>query len=241
MNCIISFYTKNNQTELSLQSIESINFACTRWNVNHILITQSLQPEGFHDMFTKLYLPFKVKDYERCLYLDTDVVIKYNAPNPFKIYDDISKIYVVKDMQQNFLTDDEKEQFKNNQLCGPWYQQCKDVLKIDLSYDYFKNNFFNAGMFIFSPREHNILFQFIIDSLSSIPKEYKQVHQVEQALLNYTFMYYLKENLIHIPKQWNYIDPPVNENTMQGYIYHFTGWYYKEYKKLLPTFDLWKK
>lgn len=206
MNSVISFHTKNSPHKLSNPSIESINCACKQWNCKYILIEESLQPTDFHDMFTKLYLSSIVKDYKRCLYLDTDVVIKNNSPNPFELFNDDNCCYVVKDMQQEFLTFEEKEQFKNNQLCGPWYQQCKNALNIDLPYEHFKNNFFNAGMFIFTPSKHEILFEQIINSLPLISKEYRQTHQVEQALLNYTFMYYLKENLKYIPKEWNYID-----------------------------------
>lgn len=241
MNVIVSFNTKNNPHIVSEHTLHSINNACTRWNCKYIQITESLQPSDFHDMYTKLYLPQIVKDYTRCLYLDTDVVIKNDTPNPFELFSDDDCCYVVKDMHQSFLSQETKQEFKDNHLCKPWYNECKRVLGIDLDYQIYNDNFFNAGMFLFTPQKHLYLFNHIIDRLKLLQNPYPNIHQVEQALINYTFMYYLKNNLIHIPKEWNYIDPPLNTQIMEGYIYHFTGWKYQEYKEKIKTYDLWKK
>ena len=240
MNTIVSFYTSKNSYPLSDAYKQSVDLACQRWNCNYVLITVPLQPEGYHDMYTKLYLPSLIKDYDRCLYLDTDVVIKSDAPNPFEIYDDTSKVYVVKDMQQDLLTHEQVDHFKDVHLCGPYYQECKRVLNVDMSYFDYKNKFFNAGVLLFTPSIHNHLFDKIIDVLSLLSDKFKNNHLVEQSLVNYTFMSYLDDKLTYIPKEWNYIDPPI-ENKMEGYIYHFTGFNYKIYKEILPSFDLWKK
>ena len=241
MNVIISFKTKNSPHSLSENVEESIKNICKNWKCEYIRIEESLQPSNFHDMFTKLYLPYKVKNFNRCLYLDTDVIIKHDSPNPFELFDNDDCCYVVKDMQQSFLSDVIKQEFKDNQLCKPWFNECKRVLDIDLNYQIYNDNFFNAGMFLFTPNKHLYMFDHIINSLKLIQNPYPTIHQVEQALINYTFMYYLKEKLVHIPKLWNYIDPPLESNTMEGYIYHFTGWYYEKYKKLIGEYDLWKK
>ena len=241
VNVIISFKTKNSPHLISENIENSINSACNDWKCEYIRIEESLQPKGFHDMFTKLYLPYKVNNFSRCLYLDTDILIKKNSPNPFELFDNEDCCYVVKDMQQPFLSDEIKQEFKNNQLCKPWYNICKDSLKIELDYNTYNNGFFNAGMIMFTPKKHIYLFDKIIESLDLIQHPYSKIHQVEQALLNYTFMYYLKEKLVYVSKEWNYIDPPLESNNMEGYIYHFTGWYYQKYKSLLQTYDLWKK
>jgi len=241
MNVIVSFNTKNNPHIISSNVEESIKQACSNWKCKYIRVEDSLQPQGFHDMFTKLYLPHQVLEFDRCLYLDTDILIKHDAPNPFEMFSNDECCYVVKDMQQSFLSDEIKQEFKNNQLCKPWYDECKRVLNINLNYQQYNDNFFNAGMFLFTPKKHIYLFNHIIDSLKFIQSPYPQIHQVEQALLNYTFMYYLKENLVYVSKEWNYIDPPVHAKHMEGYIYHFTGWYYQTYKSMLETYNLWKK
>lgn len=241
MNVIVSFVTSNNPNPISQHAVDSVKNACNMWKCKHIQITSSLQPIEFHDMFTKLYLPYQVKDYERCLYLDTDIIIKYDTPNPFETFPDNNCCYVVRDMQQTFLSEDTKQHFKDNQLCGPWYEECKRVLGINLDYKTYADNFFNAGMYMFTPKKHMHLFDGILKAFNKIQPHYKQIHQVEQALLNYTLIYYLKEKLIYIPKEWNYIDPPLHSNTMDGYLYHFTGWKYQEYKEKIKTFDLWKK
>lgn len=241
MNVIVSFNTKNNPNTISSNVNENIKTACNNWKCEYIRIEEPLQPSNFHDMFTKLYLPYKVKNFNRCLYLDTDIIIKHDSPNPFKLFDNDDCCYVVKDMQQPFLSDIIKQEFKDNQLCKPWYNECKRVLGVELNYQTYNDNFFNAGMFMFTPKKHLYMFDHIINSLKLIHEPYPTIHQVEQALVNYVFMYYLKENLIHIPKEWNYIDPPLESNNMEGYIYHFTGWYYQKYKSMIQTYDLWKK
>ena len=117
MNCIISFNTKNNPHVIPSNVEESIKQTCSNWNCKYIRIETPLQPNGFHDMFTKLYLPYQVMQFDRCMYLDTDVLIKYDASNPFELFDDDECCYVVKDMQQPFLSEETKQEFKNNQLC----------------------------------------------------------------------------------------------------------------------------
>lgn len=241
MNTIIAFNTKNNPHVITLNVEESIKQACYNWNCKYIRIETPLQPTGFHDMFTKLYLPYQVLEFDRCMYLDTDVLIKYDAPNPFELFSDDECCYVIKDLQQDFLSDMIKQEFKDNQLCKPWYDECKRVLNINLNYKTYNDNFFNAGMFLFTPKKHLYLFDYITKNLKLIQDPYPNIHQVEQALLNYVFMYYLKEKLVYIKKEWNYIDPPLESDNMQGYIYHFTGWYYEKYKKIINTYNLWKK
>jgi len=235
---IISFNTCNN---LSHNALSSVKNACDRWNADHIMITKPLQPDGFHDMFTKIYLPKVVLNYDRSIYLDTDIIINTLAPNPFDIFNNNELIYVVKDMQQSFISEYDKLQFKINQLCMPWYDECKRVLSIDVNPTRYMNNFFNAGMFLFSPKNHQYIFRNIQDSLPMILDKYKQIHQVEQALLNYAFIYFLQDKLTYIPQEWNYIDPPIHLSSMKGFIYHFTGWHYKQYKEKINDFILWKK
>lgn len=241
MNVIVSFNTKNNPHNISSNVEENIKRICSNWNCKYIRIENQLQPAEFHDMFTKLYLPYEVINFDRCIYLDTDVLIKYDSPNPFDLFSDDECCYVVKDMQQTFLSADIKQSFKNSQLCGPWYAECKRTLNIELDYQTYTDNFFNAGMYMFTPKKHLYLFDIILKCLCLINPNYKKIHQVEQALLNYTFMYYLRDKLVYIPKEWNYIDPPLESDRMEGYIYHFTGWYYEKYKQLIHTYDLWKK
>lgn len=237
---IISFNTKNNSRNVSKNALDSVENACIRWNADRIIITKPLQPDEYHDMFTKLYLSNVIRNYNMCMYLDTDIIINDTAPNPFKIYNNPECIYVIKDMQQSFLSNEVKNNFKNTTLCMPWFGTCKNALKIDLDPNFYKNNFFNAGVFMFSPRNHHFIFSKIQESIKYIPDSYKQIHQVEQAMLNYAFMYYLKHKLIYIPQTWNFIDPPIQRKEMEGYIYHFTGWYYKEYKNMIDIYTKWR-
>ena len=241
MNTIIAFNTKNNQYKLSQNAMESINFACKRWNCNYIQITNSLQPDTFCDMFTKLYLPFHTLNYDRCLYLDTDVFIRDDAPNPFDLFTDHEKIYVVRDLQQEDVDESYKLSFKETQLCGPWYQQCKNTLQVSVSYEIYRDWFFNAGMFMYTPKLHIYIFEHIISNLYRIDPCYRNTPPVEQALLNYAFRYHLNDKLSYVSKSWNYIDPPLEKETMEGYIYHFTGLNYSNLKPHLHTFNKWKQ
>jgi lipopolysaccharide biosynthesis glycosyltransferase len=241
MNVIITFNTISNPYSLSESAMESIKFACERWNCEHIHITNKLQPNDFCDMFTKLYLPLYTLNYKRCLYLDTDIFVKCDAPNPFEIFDDPQSIYVVRDLPQEDVDESYKLQFKENHLCGPWYEQCKKVLQYDVPYDIYRDWFFNAGMFIYSPEHHINIFKHIIDNINQIDVNYRHTFLFEQALLNYAFRYHLKDKLKYIDKTWNYMDPPIHKETMEGYIYHFTGLNYSNLKPHLNTFYKWKQ
>lgn len=241
MNAIVSFNTVSNQYKLSDSAIESVKFACERWNCEHVLITEKLQPNDFCDMFTKLYLPFYTKKYNRCLYLDTDVFIKYNAPNPFEIFNDSERIYVVRDLLQEDVDESYKLEFKEKQLCGPWYEQCKKSLNCEVLYETYRDWFFNAGVFMYSPSYHMHIFEHIVSSLNTIDKHYREISQVEQSLLNYAFRHHLNDKLTYIDKMWNYIDPPIHKEDMEGYIYHFTGLNYSNLKRHLYTFYKWKQ
>jgi hypothetical protein len=171
------------------------------------------------------------------------MIINEEAECPFELFYDENFFYVVKDMQQSFLSNETKTEFKNNTLCGPWYNECKKIIGGDISYEYYSDGFFNAGFLLYTPRKHNNLFERIISVLDCMSEQYKTIHQVEQALINYTSMLIFKDNLKYIPMEWNYIDPPVlSEHTkMIGNIYHFTGWYYEKYKPIINNFTLWKK
>lgn len=241
MNAIISFNTIFNSYKLSESAMESINCACKRWNCKYIQITDKLQPNNFCDMFTKLYLPKHTNEYDRCLYLDTDMFIKDDAPNPFDIFNDPDAIYVVKDLPQEDVDESYKLWFKENQLCGPWYQQCKKSLGVDVSYEVYRDWFFNAGFFLYTPKNHMHIFDHILSAMSKIDEPYCMIPQVEQALLNYAFRYHLNDKLTYISKLWNYMDPPLEKEEMIGYIYHFTGLNYSNLKPHLHTFNKWKQ
>ena len=239
-NIVISFFIPSEGYTHSQNAHDSVKAACDRWGVEYLIFNKPLQPTGFHNMFTKLFLPSLISKYKQCLYIDTDIIINSTTPNPFNSFNIDQNIYVVKDMQQPFLTDIEKENFKNDQLCLPWFNICKNALGITFDKQYYKDNFFNAGMFLFSPTNHMYIFQKIISALNNITENYKSIHQVEQALLNLAFMHFLDKKLTFIDKKWNYIDPDINSKNMDGYLYHFTGWYYEIYKTEINNYTKWK-
>ena len=239
-NVVISFFIPSEGYTHSQNAYNSVKAACERWGCEYIVFKQPIQPAGFHNMFTKLFLPSLVSSYKQCLYIDTDIIINSTTPNPFDVFSNEKNIYVVRDMQQSFLTKDQKEEFKNTQLCLPWLNVCEDALGIKFDKQSYKDNFFNAGMFLFSPINHMYVFKKIITALNNITGKYKNIHQVEQALLNLAFMYFLDKRLIFINKKWNYIDPDIDNEYMNGYLYHFTGWYYEKYKTEINKYTKWK-
>jgi hypothetical protein len=171
------------------------------------------------------------------------MIINECAENPFELYYDDELFYVVKDMQQTFLSEETKNEFKKTTLCGPWYNECRRITGENLKYENYHDGFFNAGFLLYTPRKHNFIFERIVSVINLLPDEYKKIHQVEQALINYVCMSVLKNKLHYIPLEWNYIDPPVllEQTKMFGNIYHFTGWNYQEYKPIIEKFTLWKK
>jgi|19_taG_2_1085344.scaffolds.fasta_scaffold46638_2 lipopolysaccharide biosynthesis glycosyltransferase len=237
---IVSFFTKNCTHELSENTQESFTQAANKWSSDNIVFNDPVQPPGFHDMFTKLFLCNYLHDYDQCIYLDTDMIINSKAPNPFELFNDEECCYVVRDLQTETVTPKQKYSLKKTRLCGPWYATLKQIIKTDITKQQFFDNFFNAGMFIFSPKKHKHIFSAIQQALQYLPQEYYPIHQVEQALLNLYFMTLLKDKLIYIPQVWNYLDPPIDTKTMEGYIYHFNGFFPDEVKKCIYTYDKWR-
>jgi len=85
-NVIISFFIPSEGYTYSQNAHDSVKAACDRWGVEYIVCTEALQPTGFHNMFTKLFLPSLVSKYKQCLYIDTDIIINSTTPNPFDVF-----------------------------------------------------------------------------------------------------------------------------------------------------------
>ncbi len=74
--------------------------ACKRWKCGFYEINENLV-EKQNICFNKIVGIKKFytnnKDIDRILYLDADILIREDTPNPFELFNDINKVYAVRD------------------------------------------------------------------------------------------------------------------------------------------------
>jgi lipopolysaccharide biosynthesis glycosyltransferase len=213
--------------------------ASQRWNCKFYEMTENLV--GSQNVcFNKVV---GIKDYwskhpeiDRILYIDSDILIRNDTPNPFELFNDCNYIYAVKDVYADIWDSNRLEEYRRD-VIDPWVMKVHHTLKYDVDINEWINTypkwFFNAGMFIITPKNHINEINLFIDN---IPIE--NVHgRIEQAMWNYILKYSDKVRLIGY--EWNYINPDISDGNMKHYIYHFTGKNWILLKQKLPTYN-WK-
>lgn len=81
---------------LHAKSRRSIAAAAMRWGCDYVEITDPICEH--HHFWQKMFVPERVSRYDRVLQLDADMLIRYDAPNPFDICEG-SRVGVVQDGQ----------------------------------------------------------------------------------------------------------------------------------------------
>jgi lipopolysaccharide biosynthesis glycosyltransferase len=187
---------------------------CKRHNIDFYVIDEpqyeTTPPHWFR------YWIFDLKpNYDRYMYIDTDIMAKWDAPNIFE-YCDEKNIYAVKD---------------NSGLSWIWegingYQTMFPDTKLDW------DNYFNSGVLVFS-KKHRYLIedfkQFYIDNKLVIEDYRAKLRKgFDQTIFNYFLTWYdFKVNLIS--EKWNLFHMIRREILYNGYFidmgyfWHFNG------------------
>jgi hypothetical protein len=203
---------------------ESLMDACKRWNVEFYEIKNNIyfqQDLCFNKILGIKSLLNERNDVRGVMYMDSDMLIRKDAPNPFDIFNDRSRIYVVKDYD-NTRFDINSDQYKDvkEDVSTPWL---RNVHK-DLNWEFSEGDiinctdwFFNAGLFLLYVPESIYEMNLFISHAPSYPTN----SRYEQALWNYIIK--TRRKSVFIPSTWNTISPDIEDNYMKSYIYHFTG------------------
>lgn len=194
---------------------QSWDHYCDRHDIDFFAITEPQLDNGTPHWFR--YFIFDIKpDYDRYLYVDSDIMVRWDAPNIFEQYKDLSKLHVVRD---------------NSGLSWIWeginaYKQLFG--DVDLDWE----RYFNSGVLLFSQEHKNLINSFknfYIENIDEIFSFQKQVRKgFDQTPFNYfnahneTEIEFMSEkyNLVHMARKeilqnYYFID--------MGWFWHFNG------------------
>lgn len=154
--------------------------------------------------------------YDRYLYIDTDIMVKWDAPNIFNVYTDDMQIYAVKD---------------NSGLSWIWeglngYQSMFPEITVEW------DSYFNSGMLLFSKQHYQLINdfkQFYIDNQLVIQEFRDRLRKgFDQTIFNY-FVQWYGQPVKLISEKWNLFHMSRREILNNGYFidmgyfWHFNG------------------
>lgn len=230
-NCLLTLNLNNHLTENARSSFQ---FACQKWKCCYEEIAENLVGDQ-NICFNKLKaVDILSKKYCGILYVDADILIRSDTPNPFELFTDRNFVYAIKDVYPHYEENWLKNTYRSD-VIDPWLKKSHEILKLTTNFDSLSSTvydwFFNAGVFLCYPSniQHELnLF------LNNIPGQ-RVSGRIEQAMWNYILKCRNKVKLIEY--EWNRIQPDISSGKMNCYIYHFTGFKWKELKEALPKYD----
>ena len=232
MNCL---YTLNYDNYMCQNARESFQAAAHRWHCAYFELQDDFELYGEYNKV--LGIKKHLMSCEKVLYMDADMLIRVDTPNPFELFTS-DKVYVVKDTVEGW--DQERLSFFKEEVSDAWIHWGHAVLGHSGDGKAFANSchewFFNAGWFLCQPRaiekEIDLFIKTIPGGLTT-----KRQGRPEQGLWN--CMLKSADKIEYVGREWNFIDPECSNGKMDCYIYHFTGLSHEHLKQIIPTYD-WK-
>ena len=203
---------------------------CDRHDIDFYVIDEELHPNTSPHWFR--YWIFDLKpDYDRYMYVDTDIMVKWNAPN---IFDKFSgeDMHAVRD---------------NSGLSWIWegingYQTMFPDVHVDW------DKYFNSGVLLFSNKHQEVINHFKEFYISNQPiiKDYRNRLRkgFDQNIFNYFLTWYGQEVKL-ISEKWNFFHMIRREVLYNGYFldmayfWHFNGLDRNTQVKFIQ--DVWSK
>lgn len=228
-------------------AIESIRYACKRWNVNFFELKKFMKvSDKIHNGVTsnRLWMMKYFTDFDRVLILDPDVIVNSSAPNIFDELGDYD-FAGVHNVNPSRIATYEHMSRVNGYLSNVGIDILKKYLKNlnDVSY---YNHCINGGVYLFNPKKLNQVTNYIIhliesneDIANTLHSEWIFIQNLISAVLSTSD---LKIKLLD--DKWNWLAPDINIEwelfcgPMHANIYHFTGT--PDSKSSMKTYDKWK-
>lgn len=211
------------------KSRESFLDACRRWGCEFVEFTEPLF--DCHHFWQKAFAPLRLAEFDRVLQLDADMLIRWNAPNPFDIVP-ADHIGVISSRQFTPPESDYATRpLSAGEKAGVWISKhrtrcierwagrmgmtpCHDEWHL------------NGGFFLYSPARHAELFA----RLREVGERagWTRWRLPEQAALS-VLLANTNTPTTWLGSEWNTvaacqrIRPEHSTGYMQGWIYHFTG------------------
>lgn len=211
---------------MSSNAINSLKYACKKWKIDYIEELDIVHYH-LHPCFSKISILEKyIDNYERILYIDGDILIRSDTPNPFDLYD-TTKFLGIKDLSNRY-TKEEIENIKS-EVMYKYYPYLNNTIG-GVSLEDYTSNFFNGGFFIFNTSRVKKMFEIFKNNTPTrdmmnweMPNFRLGVSHHEQALLNYCVRKTISGDVKFLSDDWNCVNPPVELGRMENYVYHFTG------------------
>jgi len=168
--------------------------------------------------------------YDKIIYVDSDTMVKWDAPNPFDLYDDEFCVTIDRSSLRWIL----------NSIDA--YQQFFPDLKLDI------DGYFNSGVCFFT-KDHKYIFDQLIDFYEENKDKLDEIKGVGKVQTVLNFM--LKKNNVkikYLPPTWNLFSIhkkdmfkhnwQLNEDMTPffikySYVWHFTGFSIEDRIKLM--------
>lgn len=207
-NTMLVINTNKVMTDCTRQSLQD---ACRRWKCDYTEITESSEP--YHHAALKLKA-FDLVPHDRIFVVDSDTVIRGDAPNIFEITDP-KKFYAVKNQQPHY-----PPAYNANVVIAE--QEIERVLAVPETHfagtfdaPWIAKNFFNSGVCVTSREYHKKIYD-----LAFYCFEGAALQWWDQIPLNIAVNVY--GGYTDLGAEWNY-QFPTDMGKMTAYIYHFAG------------------
>ena len=246
-NNVVVVLNAYDEFRFNSNTVESIRYACSRWKCSYLELTEPRYkslPE--FKMWNKIWMVENLKQYDKVLYLDMDMVVSAKAPNLFDELGPNQDLGVVLDGNPGgrFVNDFYKKEHVEIVLT---LDDCINVFKNNVpnfNQDHYRDRYFNTGMLLFRPDKLIGEIERLKDTLLNNKELFEYLSRswaTEQNLLN-GWIGSSNINIKYMDNKWNWIAPDMEnhalEKPMEAYIYHFCGTLGS--KESLLTFNNWK-
>jgi hypothetical protein len=183
--------------------------ACRRWGIAFIELTSALLP-GTDAFAEKLELEKHASGFDQVIYLDRDVVIRSDSPNPM----DLVPVYQFGAVP-SYQPDHDWRDTANAEL-RPLFEASGLRFAADTDH-------FNGGLYIFSPHVHSSIFEDARRMDAATPNRHWAVHEEGCVSLAAIRSGYAIKRL---PMEFNRVGGPSRERwvpAMECFIQHYAG------------------
>ena len=182
----------------------SVCDAADRWECKVVEFTDIPVADVFRSKFR---IHRRLTEYDRVLYLDADMMIRGDCPNPFEIVPP-NRLGAVCNYQTDERLDERLEMDG-----AAWERLCEWLGRKDFS----AAGMVNGGFLLWTPEIHNV----VIDQLDTLLPEPLPL-LCEQAAWSWAF----RDSLFMLPPQFNRVGRTVWEGkAMNAYVYHWANWF----------------
>lgn len=231
MRCLL--FTLNFKEKMCANARESLLDASKRWGFDFLEIHSELRT-GYYASYQKLFALAENMAYEFVMYVDADMLIRSDTPNPATVFG--PGVWMVPDCQMPY-TEAEKADVREG-VHNRWYD---DVIRMFNDYPIVPRETFlecphNAGMIIVNGgARHYEAFRLAAARVPAPTTDLAWAGHFEQAMVNYALL--LCGGAQSAAETWNRICPD-ESGAMKDYVYHFTGCgYIDTRRKKIATFS----